>query len=227
MSFAAAIEFSVSSEVLALVVIAFGAITGALAFYINATVGAIVRKATISINQLNGGSHLADVPHRLDGLERAVAGLETRLDKILIPRQAEIAESMFKHPSLTVLLIDDDPSTVNLVRRVLAQSSRISGVRAASRVESGSQQAGCDAVLLDLGLPETHGLDTLERARSVFPSLPIIVFTDVADPELEEKCSELADAFLSKEVLMNRMALDVIEQVVGDAVLRKLNPHAS
>ena len=44
----------------------FAMITTALAFYIRST----IRSATISINQLNGGSHLADLPNRMDLVEQ-------------------------------------------------------------------------------------------------------------------------------------------------------------
>ena len=38
-----------------------------------------------------------------------------------------------------------------------------------------------DAVLLDLGLPDSHGLDTLVKARTQAPRVPIVVLTGFDD----------------------------------------------
>jgi len=71
-------ELTLSTDWLSFVVVLFVTMTGALAFYIRQT----VKNATISINQLNGGSHLADLPAK-------VATMEHKLDKAA----AEAAEA--------------------------------------------------------------------------------------------------------------------------------------
>ncbi len=40
---------------------------------------------------------------------------------------------------------------------------------------------GVDVVLLDLGLPDAHGLDTVRQAHAVAPSVPLIVLTGLDD----------------------------------------------
>src|ERR1700723_2368324 len=45
-------------------------------------------------------------------------------------------------------------------------------------------QGGVDIVLLDMGLPDGHGLDTVRRAHAAAPSVPMIVLTGLDDEVL-------------------------------------------
>lgn len=66
-------SITLSTDWIGAAIVAFGAMTAALAFYIRQT----VKNATISINQLNGGSHLADLPGKVklmdDKLDKAAS----------------------------------------------------------------------------------------------------------------------------------------------------------
>ena len=42
----------------------------------------------------------------------------------------------------------------------------------------------CNVVLLDLGLPDSHGLDTLVVTRAQAPGVPIVVLTGFQDEAL-------------------------------------------
>ncbi|MBN2537071.1 PAS domain-containing protein [candidate division WOR-3 bacterium] len=83
-----------------------------------------------------------------------------------------------------VLLVEDDPADALLVRERLADSADgISVVwvdtlgGAAARLAEG----GIDAILLDLGLGATRGLETLHRMREVTTDVPIVVLTGMGD----------------------------------------------
>src|SRR5262249_26435321 len=52
----------------------------------------------------------------------------------------------------------------------------------------------CDTVLLDLSLPDSHGLDTLKTARTAAPGVPIIVLTGNEDDELGLQMVQDGDA---------------------------------
>jgi len=45
-------------------------------------------------------------------------------------------------------------------------------------------KGGVDIVLLDMGLPDGHGLDTVRRARAVASDVPLIVLTGLDDEAL-------------------------------------------
>ena len=69
-----------------------------------------------------------------------------------------------------VLLIEDNPGDACLIREMLREAQGAGfGLESMERLTPGFErlaQGGIDAVLLDLSLPESHGLDTLLRVRA-------------------------------------------------------------
>jgi signal transduction histidine kinase len=62
-----------------------------------------------------------------------------------------------------------------------------------------------DVVLLDMGLPDGHGLDTVRRAQAVAPNVPIIVLTGLEDEALAaEAMKEGAQDYLIKGQIESR-----------------------
>ena len=81
---------------------------------------------------------------------------------------------------IRVLLVEDDDAYARLLERQLTGSSvsissrRVSTLTdAVAAIDSGP----VDAVLLDLGLPDSFGLDTFERIQGAAGAVPIIVLT--------------------------------------------------
>ena len=46
------------------------------------------------------------------------------------------------------------------------------------------REASVDAVLLDLSLPDSSGIDTFERVREQFPEVPVVILSGLEDEEL-------------------------------------------
>jgi signal transduction histidine kinase len=66
-------------------------------------------------------------------------------------------------------------------------------------------KGGVDVVLLDMGLPDGHGLDTLRRARAAAPDVVMIVLTGLDDEVLAaEAIKEGAQDYLIKGQIENR-----------------------
>lgn len=91
--------------------------------------------------------------------------------------------------ALRVLLIEDNPDDVLLLRDFLAKSPEQIEIlhceRLAEALESlDNGQTEVDAVLLDLGLPDTQGLETFNQVRRQAPRIPIVVLTGMDDEEL-------------------------------------------
>jgi DNA-binding response OmpR family regulator len=77
-----------------------------------------------------------------------------------------------------ILLIEDDEGDAFLVRELLievAPEIDIVTVRTLAEAEGVAAQADC--ALLDLGLPDTMGLDGLVRLRRAAPDTPVLVLT--------------------------------------------------
>lgn len=87
-----------------------------------------------------------------------------------------------------ILLIEDNPDDAALVRAVLGEETRTPfQLRDAASLAEGLACLGgerVDVILLDLGLPDSHGLGTLEQILQRAPQVPVVVLTGRADEEL-------------------------------------------
>jgi len=102
---------------------------------------------------------------------------------------------------VAVLLIEDDPEYRRLVERWLTSSSEARfGVRSAARLDDAwSAIAASDAIVLDLGLPDAEGLETLVAARELAGNAPIVVLTANEDADIGQRALRAgADGFVSK-----------------------------
>ena len=104
---------------------------------------------------------------------------------------------------LEVLLVEDNPGDAGLLREALklAGSGRFALThveRLAPAVER-LREAHYDAVLLDLGLPDSNGLDTLQAVRAAAASVPIVVLSGYEDESAELEALRLgAEDYIGK-----------------------------
>lgn len=88
-------------------------------------------------------------------------------------------------PALRVLLIEDNPMDVRLIGIMLRDSAPSAfEIEQVDRLEAGLQQLSTrrfDLVLVDLSLPDSHGLETFSRVYAEAPNVPIIVLSGLAD----------------------------------------------
>jgi two-component system, cell cycle sensor histidine kinase and response regulator CckA len=92
---------------------------------------------------------------------------------------------------IRVLLVEDNPADVRLFVELLRETGaghlKFENVdRLSTALERLSNQT-FDIVLLDLSLPDAHGLDTLVRAHAHAPTVPIVVLTGLDDQALAVK----------------------------------------
>ncbi|MBT8490721.1 MAG: PAS domain S-box protein, partial [Deltaproteobacteria bacterium] len=90
--------------------------------------------------------------------------------------------------SLKVLLIEDNPGDARLICETLKKTNTARyEMKWVDRLSPGLMQLDrepIDVVLLDLSLPDSHGLETLERTLSQSKEVPIVVLTGLNDEEL-------------------------------------------
>ena len=89
---------------------------------------------------------------------------------------------------MKILLIEDNPGDARLIREMLADAGGQGFViewvpRLADGLER-LNQGEIDLVLLDLGLPDSRGLDTFIKAYAQAPQVPFVVLTGLADETL-------------------------------------------
>lgn len=88
-------------------------------------------------------------------------------------------------PTLKVLLVEDCPAHVALVRSLLNREGpglfALDSVFLLDDAIRHLQQASADVVLLDLGLQDSEGLRSVERLHGAHPTVPIIVLTGASE----------------------------------------------
>lgn len=96
---------------------------------------------------------------------------------------------MDKH-ALHVLLVEDNPGDATFIRRLLVDAAAMQADGQDFDLTCVETLAGglhallaqpADVVLLDLSLPDSQGLETLERIQAAAPALPVVVLTGLAD----------------------------------------------
>ena len=112
-------------------------------------------------------------------------------------------------PTLHVLLIEDNTLDAMLFREVFNKeplgSIQMTHLLRMQEAEKRLADGGFDIVLLDMGLPDAHGLDTVRRARAAAPGVPVIVLTGLDDEELgAQAVREGAQDYVIKGEIENR-----------------------
>src|ERR1700723_2339168 len=111
--------------------------------------------------------------------------------------------------TLQVLLVEDNAGDVRLLREMFskerAESFELTHCLRMGEAERHLAKGGVDIVLLDMGLPDGHGLDTVRRAHAAAPGVPVIVLTGLDDEALAAQAmQEGAQDYLIKGQIENR-----------------------
>ena len=104
---------------------------------------------------------------------------------------------------INVLLVEDSPTDALLLREALgseeAVTFRTAHVERLAEALKFLQEQQFDLILLDLGLPDSQGLETFSRVHDHAPQVPIVVLTGLDDDQLALKAvQEGAQDFLTK-----------------------------
>ncbi|RZN33930.1 MAG: PAS domain S-box protein, partial [Methanosarcinales archaeon] len=108
-------------------------------------------------------------------------------DDILLHDSCERGSTNLKKidKPINVLIIEDDPGDLRLIREMLSEANGHSfKIEHRERLSSGLErlaEGGIDTVLVDLGLPDSQGLETFMSVRDQAPEVPIIVLTGFDD----------------------------------------------
>jgi PAS domain S-box-containing protein len=125
-------------------------------------------------------------------------------------------------PAIRVLLVEDNPGDARLIMEMLRDVSesefaleRVDRLLPALERLSG---AGADVILLDLGLPDSTGLDTFERIRHGTTNEPIVVISGLND---ERVALEAVRAGAQDYLVKGRIEGQLLARVIRYAIERK------
>jgi len=102
-----------------------------------------------------------------------------------------------------ILIIEDNPRDRRLVEIALSECVECTFelLGAGTLMEAKERLADFepDVVLLDLNLPDSHGMDTLRAVRGLVPQSPVVVLTGMAEEDMgDEAIRNGAQDFLVK-----------------------------
>jgi signal transduction histidine kinase len=115
---------------------------------------------------------------------------------------------MRKSP-IRILVIEDNTADVRLLREMFgkepAGSFEMTHVVRMSEGISHLAKGTTDIVLVDMGLPDEHGLATVRRAKAAAPAVPVIVLTGLDDETLASEALQAgAEDYLIKGQIESR-----------------------
>lgn len=128
---------------------------------------------------------------------------------------------------MRLLLIEDEPSAVDLTKRILGPfASRIDDTARLADALSLIQIRAYDVIILDLRLLDSDKDETIEAIPTIkhAANAPIVVATGWPDPNLKERCLRAgADAFVAKNEL-TRTVLMAVQMAIQNAPEKDREP---
>src|SRR5688500_17903172 len=122
---------------------------------------------------------------------------------------------------MKILLIEDNPGDADLVCKTLARTGRPYEVLCAARLSQGLERIEAeafDAVLSDLSLPDSFGLQAVTTLSRRAPRLPLVVLTSLSDDRTALRAlDEGAQDYLNKDQLNEHL----LERSIRYAIHRK------
>jgi diguanylate cyclase (GGDEF)-like protein/PAS domain S-box-containing protein len=111
--------------------------------------------------------------------------------------------------SKSLLLVEDNAGDARLLREMFAEQDsdeiEMTNVTSMSEAEAHLSQHAVDIILLDLGLPDSQGLDAVRRARAAAPRTPLVVLTGLDDESVAaQSLQEGAQDYLIKGQIETR-----------------------
>ena len=92
---------------------------------------------------------------------------------------------------IRILLIEDNPGDARLIREMLNEAQSVPFILEWRDSLSAAMQKlnedGADAILTDLGLSDSQGLDTYQKLHMQFPETPIVVLSSLHDESVAVK----------------------------------------
>ena len=116
--------------------------------------------------------------------------------------------------TLNILLVEDDPEHTHLATEALQPapagwSWRLKHVDTLAAACALTETP--DLILLDLTLPDAHGLETLHRLRERFAFVPVVLLTEDEGPDIEAAVLQAgAHDFIGKDELTTRTLRRVV-----------------
>ncbi|PWU10979.1 MAG: hypothetical protein C5B50_24195 [Verrucomicrobia bacterium] len=123
---------------------------------------------------------------------------------------------------IRVLLVEDEPAFAKAVHEILTQVSdsqcEIAHASQFSEMQAMLHKQEPDVVLLDLSLPDRHGVESYKDLRTLSPTLPIIILTGLDD---ETAAAEAVRAGAQDYLVKSQFDGRILLRIMRHAIERK------
>jgi signal transduction histidine kinase/DNA-binding response OmpR family regulator len=121
---------------------------------------------------------------------------------------------------MIILLVEDNPGDARLLREMFdeqdSHDAKVMHVASMIDAERYIAENSVDIVLLDLGLPDTQGLEAVRRARAAAPDVPLVVLTGLNDESLAvQTLQKGAQDYLVKGQIETHGLLRALRYAIG------------
>ncbi len=122
---------------------------------------------------------------------------------------------------IQILLLEDDPLDAELLKRAMQDTGlrvALEWVDCFAAAATAVSTKTFDVILSDLTLPDSFGIQTIERMHALAPAVPIVVLTSIDDRELALRLLEAgAQDYIPKEHVTGV----VLDRAISHAIQRK------
>ncbi|MGO9995456.1 MAG: putative bifunctional diguanylate cyclase/phosphodiesterase [Steroidobacteraceae bacterium] len=133
---------------------------------------------------------------------------------------------MSKKPIKVLLLVEDNQGDARLLQEMLHERSlngtEVSHVTTMSEAEAHLRSHVVDIIVLDLGLPDAHGLESLRRTHAAAPRIPLVVLTGLDDESVAvQALQEGAQDYLLKGEIEARGLLRSLRYAIERKIMEE------
>ena len=126
------------------------------------------------------------------------------------------------NPKICLLLVEDNPGDIRLIMEMLKETKKVEfAITNSARLDESLKlldEKQFKVILLDLGLPDSQGLDTFKKVRSHAPGLPVVILTGLDDESVALQAIKAgAQDYLTK----SEMNSDNLVRILQYAIERK------
>jgi diguanylate cyclase (GGDEF)-like protein/PAS domain S-box-containing protein len=126
---------------------------------------------------------------------------------------------MWKKSLKQLLLVEDNPGDARLIREMFNEqgsgNTELTNASSMSEAEKLLNERVFDMILLDLGLPDSQGLEAVRRAHAAAPRVPLVVLTGLDDESLAAQALQVgAQDYLIKGQIETKGLLRALRYAV-------------
>src|SRR5262245_31586755 len=121
-----------------------------------------------------------------------------------------------------ILIVDDERNVHYSFRRVLGSKYEILSAFSGEEALRQATDPGLRLVLMDIHIPGSDGLDTLQELKQLRPDLPVIMMTAFVSAETAIRATTL-DA---EDYLVKPLDVDVLKRLIATTLQRREPPPA-